>query len=76
MKTAKVFKSGNSQAIRIPKEFRFDTDEVYVEKVGGAVILRPVQRSWEPLLRSIDMFPDEFDFKREPMDLSEKDLFS
>ena len=38
---AKVFQSGNSQAIRLPKEFRFDVDEVEVSREGDAVILRP-----------------------------------
>lgn len=38
---AKVFKSGNSQAVRLPKDFRFDVDEVEVMREGDAVILRP-----------------------------------
>ncbi len=38
---AKVFQSGNSQAIRLPKEFRFDVDQVEVTREGDAVILRP-----------------------------------
>jgi antitoxin VapB len=38
---AKVFMNGRSQAVRLPKEFRFDTDEVTVERVGDSVILRP-----------------------------------
>jgi len=37
----KVFMNGRSQAVRLPKEFRFDTDEVTVEKLGNAVLLRP-----------------------------------
>jgi antitoxin VapB len=39
--TAKVFKTGRSQAVRLPKEYRFDTDEVTIERVGDAVVLRP-----------------------------------
>lgn len=38
---AKVFQSGNSQAVRLPKDFRFDVDEVEVSREGDAVILRP-----------------------------------
>lgn len=38
---ARVFQSGNSQAIRLPKEFRFDVDQVEVTREGDAVILRP-----------------------------------
>ncbi|MEO7242975.1 MAG: type II toxin-antitoxin system VapB family antitoxin [Variovorax sp.] len=41
--TAKVFMSGRSQAVRLPKAFRFDTDEVTVERAGSALILRPKQ---------------------------------
>ncbi|MBK6294227.1 MAG: AbrB/MazE/SpoVT family DNA-binding domain-containing protein [Rhodoferax sp.] len=43
--TAKVFTTGRSQAVRLPKAFRFDTDEVSIEKVGNAVILRPLKES-------------------------------
>lgn len=39
--TAKVFRSGNSQAVRLPKEFRFDVDEVDISREGDAIILRP-----------------------------------
>ncbi|MFN3314320.1 MAG: antitoxin [Hyphomonas sp.] len=39
--TAKIFQSGNSQAVRLPKEFRFDVDEVEVSREGDALILRP-----------------------------------
>ena len=39
--TAKVFTTGRSQAVRLPKAFRFDTAEVTIEKVGDAVVLRP-----------------------------------
>jgi antitoxin VapB len=39
--TAKVFTTGRSQAVRLPKAFRFDTDEVTIEKVGNALVLRP-----------------------------------
>lgn len=41
MKTAKLFRHGGSQAVRLPKDFRFDGAEVLIEKRGNAVILRP-----------------------------------
>lgn len=44
--TAKVFKSGNSQAVRLPAEFRFDADEVFIERDGDKVILSPRPTSW------------------------------
>ena len=40
---AKVFRSGNSQAVRLPKDFRFDVEELEVSREGDAVILRPRQ---------------------------------
>lgn len=46
MDTAKVFWSGRSQAVRLPKEFRFDTDEVLIRRHGAAVILEPIATDW------------------------------
>lgn len=43
MNTAKVFTSGRSQAVRIPKEYRFDVDEVFINKIGDTVMLTPVK---------------------------------
>lgn len=45
---AKVFRSGNSQAVRLPKEFRFDVEEVEVSREGDAVILRPHRGATAP----------------------------
>ena len=43
MNVAKVFTSGRSQAVRIPKEYRFDVDEVFINKIGDTVMLTPVK---------------------------------
>jgi antitoxin VapB len=51
MKSAKLFKNGESQAVRLPKEFRFSGDEVFIKRVGNAVVLLPKARSWEWLSR-------------------------
>lgn len=51
MENAKVFWSGRSQAVRLPKEFRFDTDEVRIRKHGNAVILEPIATDWSWLDR-------------------------
>ena len=45
--TAKVFTSGNSQAIRLPKEFRLDTDEVFIRRSGDSLIITPRMTTWE-----------------------------
>lgn len=59
-KTAKVFRSGNSQAVRIPKEFQLEGREVEVEKRGDSLILRRKHRSWASLLASLDDFSPDF----------------
>ncbi|MBL8578681.1 MAG: antitoxin [Mesorhizobium sp.] len=54
---ARVFKSGNSQAVRLPKEFRLDVDEVEVSREGDALILRPHVRQdarWASLRAAVD----------------------
>lgn len=60
MMTAKVFQNGRSQAIRLPKECRFASDEVMVNKIGEIVILLPKQNKWDSFMRAIDMFSDDF----------------
>ena len=49
MKTARLFTNGNSQAVRLPKEFRFDDNEVVIRKVGDAVLLLPRQYDGDAL---------------------------
>ena len=59
VETAKVFTNGGSQAVRLPKDFRFDTDEVDVNRIGEIVILVPKENRWAGLLQSLDMFTDD-----------------
>ncbi len=47
METAKIFWSGRSQAVRLPKQFRFDTSEVRIRRHGSALILEPVATDWQ-----------------------------
>ena len=56
----KVFWSGNSQAVRIPREFLIESDEVEIRKRGDTILLRPLKRSWTPLLESLGKFTDDF----------------
>ncbi len=60
MKTAKVFKSGNSQAVRIPKEFHLEGEEVEIRRKGKTLILRPKNQSWAALIDSLKKFTDDF----------------
>ena len=65
MNTAKLFKNGKSQAVRLPKEFKFEGNEVYIKKVGRLVILIPQNDPWESLMDSLDKFSDDFMSERE-----------
>jgi antitoxin VapB len=60
MQTAKLFPNGQSQAVRLPKEFRFEGDTVYIRRVGVAVVLLPRTAPWEVLLDSLADFDAEF----------------
>jgi antitoxin VapB len=60
MDTAKIFQNGKSQAIRLPKEYRFDGAKVYLKRIGNAVILIPEHDSWQTLVESLDQFSDDF----------------
>lgn len=60
MDTAKLFKSGRSQAVRLPKAFRFEGDEVYVKRVGEAMVLLPREDSWRTLYESLGAFSEDF----------------
>lgn len=65
MKAAKIFSNGASQAVRLPKEFQFATDEVYVNRVGGVVMLFPREAGWDDLAESLDRFSEDFMKERE-----------
>lgn len=60
MKTAKIFQNGQSQAVRLPKEFRFDDNEVFIKKSGHVVYLIPRTDSWDVLFDSLRKFSKDF----------------
>jgi antitoxin VapB len=60
MMTAKVFENGRSQAVRLPKECRFHTEEVVVNRIGDIVMLMPKTNQWNSFMQAIDMFSDDF----------------
>ena len=57
---AKVINSGDSQAIRLPKEFRLDTDEVFITKSGDSLIFTPRMGTWEGFVEGLSGFSDDF----------------
>ncbi len=58
--TAKIFTNGRSQAIRLPKEYRFKDNEVYINKIDDIIIIIPKEKKKEILLKSLDKFTDDF----------------
>ncbi len=73
MDTAKLFTNGRSQAVRLPKEYRFDGTEVYIKKVGETVVLIPMTESWKTLIDSLDQFTDDFMANREQPENQERE---
>ncbi len=72
MQTAKLFKNGRSQAVRLPKEFQMPGEEVYVRKEGKSVVLTPKDVVWEEFLKSLGSFKGEL--VREQPEQQERDL--
>ena len=66
MDTAKLFKNGQSQAVRLPKQYAFKGTEVYVKSISGIVMLIPKNSDpWKPFVDSLEKFTDDFfNFKR------------
>lgn len=63
METAKLFTNGRSQAVRLPKEYRFDGGEVFIKRVGDAVVLLP-RHGWNTLFQGLEAFEPGFVIER------------
>ncbi len=59
METAKLFMNGRSQAVRLPMGFRFEGDEVFIKRLGNAVVLLPRSDSWRTLYESLEVFSED-----------------
>ena len=73
MMTAKLIANGGSQAVRLPKSCRFDGDEVYVNRIGGAVVLTPKGNDMlSSMMAAVDLFTDDFMEGVEDLPLQER----
>lgn len=61
---ARIFMNGRSQAVRLPKEFRFDCDEVYVVRHGDSILISPVKPSWDEFFDQKSAFDESFLIER------------
>lgn len=64
METAKVFQTGRSQAVRLPKAFRFNSDEVVIKRFGNGVVLLPIENPWEMMEEALKEFEVGFQMER------------
>ena len=60
MQMAKLFLNGRSQAVRLPKDYQFSGENVYIKRIGEAVMLFPVDKEWEIFLHGLDNFSEDF----------------
>lgn len=75
MRTAKIFEDEQGQVVRLPKEYRFDSAEVAISKIGEAVILVPKEDQWAGFLCSFDCFTaDYMSDGRDQLEVQERDL--
>ena len=71
MKTARVFRSGNSQAVRLPKDFKLDVTEVSIFQKDGDLVLRPLPKNWQDYFKRGRRFSDDFPEHIEDMALED-----
>ena len=74
IKKAKIFMNGRSQAVRLPKEFRFDCDEVFVEKQGDKLILTAKRPSWDEFFALEPAFDKSFLEDRDELPVQEREF--
>lgn len=76
MHTAKVFRSGNSQAVRIPKEYAIEESELYIQRVGNSLVLSSMNVPWTSLRDSLVKFSDDiFSDGRKQPENQDRDIF-
>lgn len=75
MKTAKLFLNGQSQAVRLPIEFRMPGNEVYIKKIDNVTVLIPIENPWESLISGVHKFSDDFMNERNQPEHQDRDFF-
>ena len=60
MEIAKIFETGRSQAVRLPKKFRFQEKEVLIQRLGELVVMAPKDAAWRIFLEGLDGFTEDF----------------
>ena len=72
---AKIFMNGRSQAVRLPKDYRFDCDEVFIRKQGDEVVISPKVNTWDDFFDQLSAFDDAYLADREQTAPQERDFY-
>lgn len=75
MPTAKLFRNGRSQAVRLPREFALPGREVYVQRVGLGVLLVPIDDPWTTVFAALDQFSEDFMAERVQPEVEVRESF-
>lgn len=70
---AKLFKNGQSQAVRLPKQFRFEGNAVSIQKIGDSVVLSPIKDNWDSFFEAAADFSPDFMTDREQGQQAERE---
>ena len=76
MDTARLFQSGRSQAVRLPKDYRFRGSEVAVKHFGNGVLLLPIDDPWQMLAAGLEAFEPGFVLSREQPEQQMRDVIN
>lgn len=75
MKEAKIFMNGHSQAVRLPKEFRFKDKSVYINRLGECVVLIPKENPWKTMFDACSKFSEDFMSDRDQGEEQKREKF-
>lgn len=75
MEHAKIFQSGRSQAVRLPKAFRFQGNEVVIKHFGNGVLLLPLENPWDMMQDAVNEFEDGFQLERDEQIAQQREDF-
>ncbi|KAF3886266.1 MULTISPECIES: antitoxin [Nostocales] len=73
MNTTQLIMNGDTQTVILPKEFQLQGNEVYIKKVGNAVVLISKENPWQTLFDSLDIFSEDFMENREQLYLEDRE---
>ncbi|RNC77354.1 AbrB/MazE/SpoVT family DNA-binding domain-containing protein [Piscirickettsiaceae bacterium NZ-RLO2] len=75
MAKSRIFKSGNSQAVRLPKEMRLDGEEVVIHRFGNSLLIQPVYETWLDVYNHMPDVSDDFMEDHQDIQAQERDWF-